>query len=126
MITGIGIEIVEVSRFEGAMERRGRRLLERLFTGRELKYCLAKPGPGPHLAARFAAKTAFFKAAGIRLPYRAVEVRRDKSGQPSIGGAEEAEEAGGAIKDFGNFSASLTITHTRDIAMAVVILEKIK
>lgn len=64
MIIGIGIDIVDIKRFKRALERWGDSFTERLFTQDELSYCLAKRRPEMHLAARFAAKEAFFKAIG--------------------------------------------------------------
>jgi len=114
MIGGLGIEIVEVERFERAMERWGTPLLKRLFTEGELEYCLAKRSPGAHLAARFAAKISFFKAAGRPVPYQSLDVVRDERGRPSIRVVSHGAD---------RMKASLTITHTRETAMAVVLLE---
>lgn len=115
MIEGLGIEIVEVQRLNAALKRWGERLYRRLFTAKELEYCLAKRNPGPHLAARFAAKISFFKATGRVVPFCSVSVSRNERGRPSIvlkGGSDES------------FCMSLTITHTRETAVAVVLVEK--
>src|SRR5215212_10731132 len=60
-IPGIGIDLIEVERIEGALERRPR-LADRLFTPAELAYARARARPGQHLAARFCAKEAVAKA----------------------------------------------------------------
>ena len=73
MIHAIGIEIVSVDKFKAAMERRGEKLLTRLFSPSELKYCLARRVPAIHLSARFAAKRSLFKALGRNLGYSNVE-----------------------------------------------------
>ncbi len=70
----VGIDIVEVARIESAIARHGQRFLERVFTARELGYALAKRRYAETLAGRFAAKEAFMKALGRRIPWRAVEV----------------------------------------------------
>ncbi len=67
MVHGIGIEIVSIERFRAAMERRGEKLLHRLFTEGELKFCLGRKRPEVHLSARFAAKRSLFKALGRSL-----------------------------------------------------------
>jgi len=114
VIKGVGIEIVEVRRFKRAMERWGGPFLKKLFTEDELEYCLAKRSPEVHLAARFAAKISFFKAMGRSMPYKDIGVVRDKSGMPSI---KVNHVKGGPLRP------GLTITHTRDVAMAVVVVE---
>ncbi|MFQ5353422.1 MAG: holo-ACP synthase [Thermodesulfobacteriota bacterium] len=115
MIEGLGIEIVEVERFNSALQRWGPSFYRRLFTAEELRYCLSKRSPAPHLAARFAAKIGFFKAAGRRIPFCGISVVRDKRGRPAI---TLRGAAGATVR------SSLTISHTRETAMAVVLVEK--
>jgi len=55
-IEGIGTDIVDIDRIRNIILRKGQRFLERVFTGVELDYCLARKNPYPCLAARFAAK----------------------------------------------------------------------
>ena len=62
MIIGIGVDIVEIKRFSGVMERQKERFLLRLFTPDEQQYCKGYRDPVPHFAARFAAKEAVYKA----------------------------------------------------------------
>src|SRR5689334_14888231 len=66
-IRGIGIDVVQVERLVKALERFGERMERRLFTDAELAYCRSHKDPLPHLAARFAAKEAAFKAIGTGL-----------------------------------------------------------
>jgi holo-[acyl-carrier protein] synthase len=61
MVKGIGIDIIEVERVKKLAEKNPR-FLERIFTDREISYCVEKRNKYQHLAARFAAKEAFFKA----------------------------------------------------------------
>ncbi len=117
MIEGLGIEIVEVKRFNSALRRWGAPFYRRLFTEEELEYCLAKRNPAPHLAARFAAKISFFKATGIRIPFCSLGVVRDKRGRPAIALTDDS----GVAK-----RSSLTISHTRETAMAVVLVENVR
>jgi holo-[acyl-carrier protein] synthase len=87
MILGIGIDIVDIKRFKKALERWGDNFTGRLFTDDELSYCLAKKRPEMHLAARFAAKEAFFKAIGIREGIRRftdISVLRMDDGKPVL------------------------------------------
>jgi holo-[acyl-carrier protein] synthase len=57
-VAGVGVDLVEVARFERATPR----LRERLFTRAEAKYCTLQRRPAEHYAARFAAKEAVLKA----------------------------------------------------------------
>ena len=117
MIAGIGIDIIEVERVEKFVERTPR-ALEKVFTPKEAKYSLDKKNKYQHLAARFAAKEAFFKALGKRIAWTDVELFNLSSGKPELN-----------IKEKERFSFDFThvsISHLADYAVAVVILEKIE
>jgi holo-[acyl-carrier protein] synthase len=116
MIHGIGIDAVDVSRFKSAMERRGQRFLDRLFTPAELDYCLKKKAPEVCLAARFAAKISFIKAMGGSFDLRKIEIKRDADGRPSV-------LAMGLSK---SFRVNVSITHDGDISMAETVVEKVE
>jgi len=80
-IINIGTDIEEVSR----IARLNQKTLRRVFTEAELKYCAAMPYPARHLAARFAAKEAVFKALPFDgLALKKIEVIKDKSGKPQV------------------------------------------
>ena len=66
MITGLGVDIVEIDRMRAALERTPR-LKERLFSAEERAYCDKRSRPEVHYALRFAAKEAVLKALGHRL-----------------------------------------------------------
>lgn len=84
MITGCGVDIVEVRRLKSAADRWGDVFLRRVFTQRELAYSKAKRFPFQHLAARFAAKEAVYKAFGKQssLNFRDIEIYHDRFGKP--------------------------------------------
>ena len=113
MIYGTGIDIVSVSRFERALTRWGERFSRRLFTEAEVEYCNSRKRPAEHLAARFAAKEALFKALGGAVPYTSVEVVRT-SGSPEI-------RVSGIGKGLSFF---LSLSHEREFAVAHVIVER--
>lgn len=116
----LGIDVVDIARFEQVIARRGERLKRRLFTERELAYCARKRRPGPHLAARFAAKEGVIKALGGRGAWRytLMEVTRDDNGKPGI-------ELHGALKKLVKGMAfELSLTHDGNVAAAVVMLVK--
>jgi holo-[acyl-carrier-protein] synthase len=80
----IGIDIVEVARIERLREVYGDKFLNKVFTGRELDYVMGKKRSAESLAGRFAAKEAFMKAWGRRLPWKGIEVRPGERGNPYI------------------------------------------
>lgn len=84
MIAGSGIDIVEIKRLRSAAERWGEAFLCRVFTQRELAYSRTKRFPFQHLAARFAAKEAVYKALGkhLSLNFRDIEIFHDRFGKP--------------------------------------------
>ena len=79
----IGIDIVDISRIAGMVERYGDRFLEKIFTPAEVSYSAKKKRKEESLAGRFAAKEAFMKASGRRLAFRDIEVLSE-SGKPFI------------------------------------------
>lgn len=115
MIEGIGIDIVDVERFKGAVERRGERFLRRLFTDSELLYARGKKRPETHLAARFAAKVSVMKAVGAHQNLRSIEITNDGSGRP-------VAEASGLDK---NLRISISITHDGGLAVAKAVIERL-
>ena len=88
MLIGVGIDIVEVPRFDAALRRHGKRFEERVFRSDELAACADRADRVLALAARFAAKEAFMKAIGTGwgqgLAFHQVEVRRARDGSPTI------------------------------------------
>ena len=124
MIVGTGIDIAEVERIAASIERFGRRFLERVFTADEIRYCESKANKAERYAGRFAAKEAAMKAIGTGwsrgVSWQDVEVKRVPGGRPTIvfhGRAAEFFQKLGAVR------AHLSITHTKQSAMAQVILE---
>ncbi|MGH9025291.1 MAG: holo-ACP synthase [Acidimicrobiia bacterium] len=123
MIVGVGTDLVEVARFRLALDRRGERLRDRLFSPDELAYADRHRDVAPRLAARFATKEAVMKAMGVGLwkfKLRDVEVVRARTGAPSVAlygrAAEMAHEKG-----VGGWHLSLSHTDTTAIAIAVAV-----
>jgi len=112
-IKGIGVDIIEVKRFRKIPYKKGSAFYQKVFTDREIKYCLSKSDPYPHFAARFAAKEAVAKAACLHV-YKAnkIEVYNDRDGHPLV----RSRLIKGKIL--------LSISHTQDHAIAFVIFTK--
>ncbi|HLZ36570.1 MAG TPA: holo-ACP synthase [Mycobacteriales bacterium] len=115
MILGVGIDVVDVARFEEALERTPT-LLERLFTEQE------RDRPFASLAARFAAKEALAKALGAPtgMAWHDAEVVNEASGNPQF-------EIRGSVlaraSDLGAKTVHVSLSHDAGIASAFVILE---
>ena len=124
MIVGIGTDLAEIDRVERSVERFGNRFLERVFTSGERAYCQAKKNSAESFAARFAAKEAGAKALGTGISrgvgWQDFEVRRAPGQRPELHLSGRAQELASAM---GVVNISLSLTHTRGMAMAVVILE---
>ena len=124
MILGTGFDLVGVPRFARFIERHGERGLRRLFTSAELEYCLTHADPTQSLAARFAAKEAFFKAIGTGMGagggWQDVEVVRLVSGRPLL---MLHGRASAIVHDMQVRSIHLSLSHTSDTAGAFVIVE---
>ena len=124
MIVGTGVDIVEVPRVAAAIERFGKRFLERIFTQAEIRYCQSRRNSVERFAARFAAKEAALKALGTGwgrgVAWKEVEVRREPGGRPTIHFSGRAGEVAGQL---GMKHASLSLSHTAEQAIAQVILE---
>jgi holo-[acyl-carrier protein] synthase len=122
LIIGIGTDVVEIDRIASSIDRFGNRFLEKVLTSHER--CHLPPRPVSHIAGRFAAKEACVKALGTGftqgIGFRNINVVSLDSGQPTIilnGPALARSES------LGVRTIHLSITHGRDIASAVVILE---
>jgi holo-[acyl-carrier protein] synthase len=124
MIVGTGIDIAEVPRIQQSIERFGQRFLERVYTAGEMRYCDSKANRAERYAARFAAKEAAMKALGTGwnhgVRWRDCEVVRLPGGRPTIQFHGKAEEFAAKL---GVKNAALSITHTKEQALAQVILE---
>ena len=124
MIVAIGIDIVEIARMEEVFARRGERFRDRVFTASEIAYCESRAAKMESYAARFAAKEAAMKALGTGwgdgVGWRDIEVLRSPEGVPSLQFSGRALER---LNELGAKRAHLSLTHSRDLAMAQVLLE---
>jgi holo-[acyl-carrier protein] synthase len=123
-IAGLGLDLVEISRFEAALARRGERMLTRLFTDGERAYCERRRERATHYAGRFAVKEAAMKvlgtgwARGVR--WCDIEVVRQPGSAPEL---VLHGVAGKIARDKGIAKIHITITHDAGIAAAVAVAE---
>jgi holo-[acyl-carrier protein] synthase len=114
-----GVDIVSVARIEGLMRRWGNKFLKRLYTDREIAYCMGRTYPARSLAARFAAKEAFFKAVAPWRPggidHKSIEVVTGETGAPAI------RPHGPADRALAGRVTSLSLSHESEFAVALVV-----
>ncbi len=122
MVKGIGVDILEIDRFQKSVDRFGSRLLNRVFTAAEIDYCTGKFNAYQHFAARFAAKEAFSKAmaTGLRgsFSWKDVEVVNDRLGRPGF------NLHGPLDGQFNGSSVFLSMSHSESHVVAMVVLEE--
>ena len=125
MIQGIGIDLVENERIEKIINKWGQKFLQRVFSDEEIKYCGRHIQSSLLYGARFAAKEAFLKALGIGLgmgiKLREIEVVHDDQGKPDLSLHGEANLQ---IEEREIKRIHLSLTHTKNYATAIVLLEK--
>jgi len=123
MITGIGIDMVEVTRIADKIGRE-QGFRELVFSPAEIKYCEAATHKYEHYAARFAAKEAFFKAAGTGwingTAFNEIEVIHTEDGKPLmvLSGATAV-----TMQQKGIGAIAVSLSHVKTMATAVVIIE---
>lgn len=124
MMKGIGIDIIEIGRIREAVDKFGDAFLKRVFTENELQYCRRrKTFKYPELAVRFAAKEAYAKAIGTGITgfgrkndgihWKQIEIVNNSHGKPLV-----------SIKGKISKKAQVSLSHSRDYAIASVYVEK--
>lgn len=118
MIKGIGIDIIELERIHKNIEKNNR-LVTRVLTENEQTIYETLTGEQRRvefLAGRFAAKEAFAKATGTgigKLSFQDISVKSTESGAPTL-----------CVQGFESYNIFISITHSRDYAVAQVIIEE--
>lgn len=125
MILGLGTDMIEIARIEHSITRFGDAFLHRIYTAGEIEYCRQKKkNAAESFAARFAAKEAGAKALGTGISrgvsWKELEVRRETGERPTLHLSGRAAERAAQM---GVRTLSLSLTHSRDVAMAVVVAE---
>lgn len=116
----IGIDIVEISRIKGALERWQARFLNKVFTPQEIALCDRRARPEQHYAVRFAAKEALAKAmkSARRLdaPWKDIEILTSPEGGPSV------HLHGTLARVFDSQNIQLSLSHSVRSAVAVAVI----
>ncbi|MCE7744739.1 MAG: holo-[acyl-carrier-protein] synthase [Candidatus Heimdallarchaeota archaeon] len=120
----IGIDMENVARFRNIGEKLTKTFIQKVFTKKEIEYCLDQNDPPQHFCARFCAKEALIKALAqidifIKLDKR-IEIKIDDFGRPSISLNFNQDYI---IKNnLDKFTIKASLSHTEDYAIAIVIL----
>ena len=124
MVVGIGSDLAEVPRIRESIARYGDRFLNRIYTPAERTYVSRKANVAEGFAGRFAAKEAGMKAIGTGwshgVTWKDFEVINEPSGKPTLRLSGVARQV---AQTLGVQRILLSITHTEQIAFAVVVLE---
>lgn len=117
-MTETGIDIVDIPRFTKAAERES--FVKKYFHPVEIAYAEASVHTAQHLAARFAAKEAVRKVLLSRmdtLSWQDSWIENDRNGKPQLRFSEKV------LKAVRIRHESVSLSHTRDNAIAVVLIE---
>lgn len=121
MIQAIGIDVVDLDRFQQATARWGDRFIHKILTSREIALCSRKASATASMAARFAAKEAFIKclteAEYRHFRWHRIEILSDKNGKPFI------HLSAALKKSFSNHRIMVSLTHSRLTAAAIVMIQ---
>jgi holo-[acyl-carrier protein] synthase len=124
MIKGIGIDNVDISRVERIYREHGDRFLQRVLAPAERMYIKKWKSPAARIAARFAAKEACMKALGTGwsqgVRWKDIEVTNAPDGRPALSLQGEAKKRFNSLQAR---AAHISITHSKNQATALVILE---
>jgi len=113
-IIGIGTDLIEVSRMEAFARRSG--ALERIFSQEEIDYCLARKNKYEHLAVRFAAKEAVYKALPFDgVAFKKIAVSNLSNGRPQVQ-VDDPRMKG--------FLILISLSHTKHYATAQAVVLK--
>lgn len=114
---GVGVDIENIEKFAKKNLLDNRALLNKIYTMEELKYCFSKKNPAQHLAARYAAKEAVFKAyssIGIKITdYKKIEITNTNRGSPVVHINNASPNS---------FDTQISLSHCIDKAIAFAIV----
>lgn len=125
MISGVGVDIVQVAAIAESIEHYGKEYLERVFTQGEIAYCDSVPSAMQRYAARVAAKEAAMKALATGwdsgVEWLDFEVINETSGEPKLHAHGRAAEL---LQKRGINRMWVSLSHRPDYAIAQVIFEQ--
>ncbi len=122
MVQSVGIDIVDIERFEKTINKWGDKFLNRILSPKELDYCKAKHNAIHSMAARFAAKEALIKCLNdndqIGFSWQDMEIINANNGRPVV------HLRGKMLSKLQNVAIHVSLSHSPSSAVAVIVLEK--
>jgi holo-[acyl-carrier protein] synthase len=122
MIIGVGIDIIEISRINDAIEK-SPLFLEKVYTQNEIEYLKSRNFRPEYAAGRFAAKEAVGKALGtgiFQFSMKDIEIDRNANGKPVVVLRGKAKQV---AQKLGEYKINLSISHSRENAVAYAVIE---
>lgn len=123
MFITTGIDIVDVDRIQGSIDKFGNKFLKRIFTEKEIEYCNEKKVQRlQSYAGRFAAKEAIFKAVSVNvenkfdIEWKDIEILNGIQGRPVVNLHGKLQELIG-----GKCEIDVSISHIDKVAVASVV-----
>jgi len=123
MVFGIGVDIIEIERVKESVDKYGDQFLNKIYTEKELDYCLSKVSKYQHLAARFAAKEAVFKAISTgwskEIGWHDIEIYNETNGMPLV-------KLRNGLESFlsNDKSLKISMSHSKDYVVCMAIVYK--
>ncbi|MFZ1520201.1 MAG: holo-ACP synthase [Ignavibacteriaceae bacterium] len=121
MVIGIGIDIIEIDRIKNSVDKFGDAFLNKIYTQNELDYCLSKHNKYQHLAARFAAKEAIYKALASswekEASWKSMEITNELNGLPVVAFFGKLKEYLSDDKDI-----KISLSHSENYVTGVAII----
>jgi holo-[acyl-carrier protein] synthase len=118
----VGVDLIEIDRIRRALDRYPR-FRDRCFTEAEQAYCDSRPNPAQSYAARFAGKEAVGKALGFGVARTFAWLDIEIAGRPKPS-VRLAGRVAAWAEGVGAGAIDLSMTHSRDLAGAVAVVEK--
>ena len=112
-LISVGIDIVDINRFRKLDHKKNAQFFKRIISQTEIKYCLKFKNSAEHFAGKFAVKESVRKCLGKNIKFIDIITTHEKS-RPKV-----------KIKNNSRYSFQVSISHEKDVAVAVVLCEKL-
>lgn len=108
---GIGIDIIDVNRFSSKIYSKNKQFYSKIFTKKEINYCIKFKNPYTHFAGKFALKEAVIKALNKKIDLLDIETFH-KNKSPYV-----------KLKNYDNFFSIASISHEKNVAVAIFLID---
>lgn len=106
----VGIDCCEIDRFNKIIDNQ--KLLNKIFTLKEINYCQKRISYAQCFAVRFSAKEAIQKAIDARIPLNKIEIINQPNGNPNAKILKQG---------YNNWEIKISLSHTQHVAFAVAL-----